>query len=272
MVLGKRARSTTMSTKRRYTGASSYQRYTPYAGTSRKGFYGRRYTKKGYNQQLREVKYVTAHTEALIDENGWQSGGAPSGLCINGTDVGADVKQRIGRRITMKTAQIRMTISSQNDGINEKYGGVLRVILYYDRNSNGAVSPASIPEVLDQTMMTITPTGVRNWINCGKNLANKDRFLFLLDKTYTIEQFYELRALVPPPILADEAHVTCRAMQKNFYIPLKNLNTSYNGTGNTLGNINEGSLILMLIWNKSAAGLDDSIHAQVATRVRYVDM
>lgn len=261
-----------MNTKRRYTGASSYQRYTPYAGTSRKGFYGRRYTKKGYNQQLKEVKYVTTAQEAFIDENGWQSGGAPSGLCINRTEVGADVKQRIGRRITMKTAQIRMTISTQNNGMNEKFGGVLRVILYYDRNSNGAVDPASIPEVLDLNMVTRTPTGVKNWINCGKNLANKDRFLFLLDKTYTIEQFYETLALVPPPLLSDQPHVACRAMQKNFYIPLKNLNTSYNGTAAAMSNINEGALILMLLWNKSAAGIDDSIQAQVATRVRYIDM
>ena len=156
--------------------------------------------------------------------------------------------------------------------MNEKFGGVLRVILYYDRNSNGAVDPASIPEVLDQNMRTRTPTGVLNWINCGKNLANKDRFLFLLDKTYTIEQFYETLALVPPPLLSDQPHVACRAMQKNFYIPLKNLNTSYNGIEAAMSNINEGALILMLIWNKSNAGIDDSIQAQVATRVRYVDM
>ena len=61
-------------------------------------------------------------------------------------------------------------------------------------------------------------------------------------------------------------------MQKNFYIPLKNLNTSYNGIEAAMSNINEGALILMLIWNKSNAGIDDSIQAQVATRVRYVDM
>lgn len=262
-----------MSTKRRFTGASSYGRYTPYAGTPRKGYYGRRYAgKKGFNQQLREMKHVITHQEALIDENGWQSGGAPSGLCINGTKTGPDVTERIGRRITMKTAQIRMTISSNNYGMNEKFGGIFRVILYYDRNTNGAVSPASIPELLDQDMRTHTPTGVLNWINCGKNLANKDRFLFLLDKTYTIEQMYEQAAAIPPPILVDVPHITTRPLQKNFYIPLKNLNTGYNSIGAGLNNINEGSLILLLLFNKSAAGIDDSIHAQVSTRVRYIDL
>ena len=262
-----------MNTKRRFTGASSYQRYTPYAGSARKGFYGRRYgAKKCYNQQLREVKYVTSSQEALIDNNGWQSGAPPQGLCINGTTVGADIKQRIGRRITMKTAQIRMTIGGQNYAINEKYGGVFRIILYYDRNSNGAVTPAPVMDVLDVSMQTNTPTGANSYMNCGKNLANKDRFLFLLDKTYTTEQMYETLSAIPPPLFVDTAHITTRVMQKNFYVPLKNLNVSYNGTGNTLGNINEGALILMLLYNKSSSGVDDSIHAQVATRVRYVDM
>lgn len=260
-----------MSVKRRFTGASSYGRYTPYKAPARKGYYGRRY--KGFNQQLREVKFQTARYMLPVDDFGWVGGPTTqkTGLLINGTDVGADIKQRIGRRITMKSLQLRMTISGTNNPINEYTSSVVRILVIYDRQSNAATGSPNFNDIFDQSMITTTATSVSHYVNCGKNMANKDRFLFLLDKTYTVEQIYGIVSGLPP-IPADSNHVTTKVIQKNFYINLKNLNVSYNGIGNTLANINEGALYVTALCNKSNTGFSDAVWVEFASRVRYVDV
>lgn len=259
-----------MSVKRRFTGASSYGRYTPYKAPARKGYYGRRY--KGFNQQLREVKYHTVKCSLPVDDYGWVGGlnTAKSGQLVNGTNVGADVKQRIGRRITMKSLQLRMTISGTNNPINEYTSSVVRILVIYDRNPNGVTATPSLNDIFDVAMITTTGTSVTHYINCGKNMSNKDRFLFLLDKTYTVEQVYGIVSGLPP-IPADSNHLTTKVIQKNFYINLKNLNVSYNGIGDTLSNINEGALYVTAVANKSSSGFSDQVYVEFASRVRFVD-
>lgn len=260
-----------MSVKRRFTGASSYGRYTPYKAPARKGYYGRRY--KGFNQQLREVKFQTSKRMLPVDDYGWI--GVPntekSGILVNGTDVGADVKQRIGRRITMKSLQLRMTISGTNNPINEYTSSVVRILVIYDRNPNGVTGTPSLNDIFDQSMITTTATGVTHYINCGKNMANKDRFLFLLDKTYPVEQVYGIVSGLPPTP-ADSNHLTTKVIQKNFYINLKNLNVSYNGIGSTLSNITEGALYVTACANKSSSGFSDQVFVEFASRVRFIDV
>lgn len=271
MVLGKRAATGKMtSAKRTYSGAN---RYTPYR-LPRRGFYGRRgYYKKGYNQQLKEIKYQTVRTSLEIDATGFLGGVSPAtGILLNGTTVGADVKQRVGRRITMKSVQLRMTLTSTNFPINEYYSTSARVMLIYDRNPNGVVGPPTFNDYLDIAMNTTSPTGVPHYINAGKNLDNKDRFIFLLDKVYTVQQNYGMVPVLPPITPADSNHLTMPQVNKQFYINLKNLNVGYNGTGGTLSNISEGALYLVAFTNKSSAGFSDNIHIECGTRVRYTDM
>lgn len=274
MVLGKRQMTgKTTSAKRAYTGANSY---SPYPRLPRKGYYGRRsYWKKGYNQQLKEVKYQTTRHNYNVDYSGFIGAGGgvqATGILLNGTDVGADIKQRIGRRITMKTLQLRVTLKSANQPINEYGSSTCRILVVYDRAPNGVINSPVFADILEPSMQTTTPTGVTHYINAGKNMINKDRFMFLLDKTYSVQQVYGIPSLVPPFPPSDSSHTTTYEVQKNFYINLKNLNVAYNGISSSLNNINEGALFFVAMTNKSGAGNADYVYCEFASRVRFVDM
>ena len=263
-----------MSAKRRYTGASSTA-YTPYRG-ARKGYYGRRggYYKKGYNQQRGEVKYQTTRFNYQVDYSGFIGAGGGSqqtGILLNGTDVGADIKQRIGRRITMKTLQLRVTLTGGQLPINEYSSSIVRILVIYDRATNGAIASPVFADYFDPAMQTSTQTGVTNFINAGKNMANKDRFLFLLDRTYSIQHNYGTPSVVPPFPPTDSDHITAPSVHKDFYINLKNLNVAYNNISATLNNINEGALYFVAMTNKSGAGNPDYCYVEFATRVRFTD-
>lgn len=274
MVLGKRAASSTMmSGKRAYTGANRYTRTAP----ARRGFYGRRYGRapyrKGYNQQMREIKYQTTRMNMEIDNTGFLGmGGIATGIPVNLVDVGADVKQRIGRRITMKTLQLNCIVTGQNVSINEKMSSLVRIMAIYDRQSNGATNAPALTDYLDVAMQSTSATGVTHLINAGKNLANKDRFIFLLDKTYNIQQMFGLPGLPPTFTPIDSGQLTTPQLCKKFYINLKNLNSTYNGVAAALSNLNEGAIYIVAFTDKTSSGISDATWMSFTTRVRYVDL
>ena len=100
-----------MSSKRSYAGPSSSgaRTYTPYRG-ARKGFYGRRYM-RGFNRNFRELKYQTLVYNTNIDRDGFYQLATPTGICANGIQVGADVKQRIGLKIALKNLQLFVKVN-----------------------------------------------------------------------------------------------------------------------------------------------------------------
>ncbi len=84
--------------------------------------------------------------------------------------------QRIGRKCTIRNIGWRFNISlvSQVDEADPPKGDVVRILLYLDKQANGAAATSTqILESADYQSFN--------------NLANKSRFRTLMDRTYTID-------------------------------------------------------------------------------------
>jgi len=139
-----------------------------------------------------------------------------SSFLLNGIGVGAQVYNRLGRQILMKSLLLNVAITQQNGAVN---GQTCRYMIVYDRQANTGAQVNS--QILDNS------TGVP-WTQKVKNLDNAQRFLILRDKTFIVK-----------PNLEGEGQY-----QINDYIKL-NLPVQFNA-GNTgaIGDIQTGSLYL----------------------------
>jgi len=79
---------------------------------------------------------------------------------------GGDANQRVGRKITVKSCQIRLLVDLPTTATS---GGVLRTVLVYDKQPNGAL--ASVTDILE----TDNAVGLIN-------LDNRQRFDVLMDE------------------------------------------------------------------------------------------
>nr|QXP07743.1 MAG: putative capsid protein [Arizlama virus] len=106
---------------------------------------------------------VAAATYAMI------SGGGVVTL-INGVAEGSDFNERVGRRLTMGSIQIRGMITPVDNTVIDQ---VVRYMIVYDKQSNGAA-----PTIVD-ILTDNTPYGF-------KNLNNRARFIILKDEMFTL--------------------------------------------------------------------------------------
>lgn len=120
-----------------------------------------------------------------------------AGVCLNSLLIGAGLNQRVGRKITMRSIKIDMcfmspgTLSPDSEyGVaNTRAGSTqlcpVRVLLVYDRQTNGAVVNS------DDVLAPLGTSGVQGGGNAvgvcsSNNLNNRSRFLTLFDKTYLL--------------------------------------------------------------------------------------
>lgn len=159
-----------------------------------------------------ELKFtdVTAATATAVAALTFTTPGASfllNGLVPNSTATG-----RIGRRIMMKSIYIRLvwSLAATTTG-----GSPLRMIVVYDKQSNGA-APAVTDVLL--TDSAISPN----------NISNRDRFVVLCDK------------LVDPVAVGSQFQVADVVYKK------LNLPVQYNaGTAGTIADITSGAVYIM---------------------------
>jgi len=144
--------------------------------------------------------------------------------CVNG----AELYQRVGRKIYMKSLHIRGYIKSIATGIQDQ----LRIIVYYDSQANGAAPTIG---ALLQDSNAAAGTSAQSEIN----LVNRQRFSILRD----------FHVLVPAQtftagVLTNTAYPdTTGKLDIDMFIKLKGLETIYNGTnGGTVADITSGAL------------------------------
>ena len=172
---------------------------------------------------------------------------------LNGCVPGSQNYNRIGRKIFMRSLQIRgaVNLTDTTAGTNV----VFRMVIVYDKQSNGS-APTWANIMTSQNIAGTTASDCFAMVN----LDNRDRFVILRDKMFipgaidnTATQTY---AMGPGTIVLNE------------YIPLK-LETIYNaGTAGTIGDITSGSLYCFWIANANNAL---GVTANVAFRVRFED-
>lgn len=228
-----------MSTKRKRKGSS--------AGRSAKRF------RKGFDRTAGQYKGGSAGELKWIDVDLADSTLAAGGVFLptNGDlpliAAGTGESQRVGRKVWIKKILMKYSLilaATAGATINPAQDRV-RVILYHDKQCNGAIPAAAI------ILQTVTVNGFRNMENIG-------RFNILYDKIHVMNCV----AAAGDGAANDSAPM---ARQGKFY---KNCNIpiEYSGTAGTIGEIRSNNLCLLVVANNAEA---TAIEATI--RLRYLD-
>ncbi len=108
-----------------------------------------------------------------IDDATIAIGGTIVALSVNLIGQGVEENKRVGRKCTIRSINWRYQISMAAAGNASNTNDIIRVIVYLDKQCNGA---------------TATVTGIleADDFQSFNNLANKNRFVILMDKTHKI--------------------------------------------------------------------------------------
>lgn len=170
---------------------------------------------------------------------------------LNGTQRGADINQRNGRKIRVKKIFIRgrVTLENQTFAAADTPLGQARVMVVVDWQQNGGSLPA-ISDILD----TVDPTS-------QLKLANRDRFKVLSDKTF---EFDGMRA-------ATGVLGINRAVAKYKWHKRTNIDVTYDDSNNgDHTDIVTGAIYLVTLGSWTA-GTNTDCSARLSTRVRFED-
>lgn len=199
---------------------------TPSPKKSPKKFMLKDYPMRSSGTEKKAVDTTISSTFALT--NGF-------GL-LNGISLGSDINNRVGRKILIKKVQLSGYIEVAglaNDG------NLCRLKLIYDKQTNKAIPLATDILNADDAISF-------------NNLANRERFLTLWEKSYILGVS-----------TTDNSTIAVKES-----IPV-NLETIFNsGNAGTVADIQTGSLYLIYATIGTAANLPG---INVNTRVRYLD-
>lgn len=154
---------------------------------------------------------------------------------LNGLAQGTGTNERVGRKTTLKSVQLRYTHIPTSGGPDSQ----VRIAIIYDKQPNGALPAAS--DIFNQANF-----------NSHLNLANSDRFVVIMDEISESSQ----SSLIG---ISGQRYVKC------------NLETIYGGTTNGIASINSGSLMILAANNADPTiGAVSSLFFNV--RIRYTDV
>ncbi len=136
--------------------------------------------KKFYDIELSDAVIGAPGIQFAVNSG---AGPATDSETIHDIPQGTGESQRIGRKCTITNIYMRLNFewleSSSSASFNSATNSheIIRIIMYWDKQCNGAAIAAGA--LLEENIaMAVTPY---SW----RNLANKGRFNFLYDKTYS---------------------------------------------------------------------------------------
>ena len=171
---------------------------------------------------------------------------------LNAMTQGADVFQRIGKKTYMKSIHIRGLIF-QNSGATTQDTG--RILLIYDRQSNGALPP--LASILQDSNAAAGTTNLSEI-----SIPARARFQIIRDYQVALPIAVATGALLPAFIVNDPIKASFNV---NMFVKC-NLETMYNGTAGTVADIVSGSLFLVTV-----SGNSNQWGFSFSTRLRYYD-
>lgn len=178
-------------------------------------------------------------------------GAAGTFTLLNVPVNGAELYQRVGRKIYMKSLHIRgQVFPNGNGGID--FG---RLIVFYDSQPNAAASNIG---TLLQDSNAAAGTSVTSEIN----LNNRQRFKILRDMQFMLPNYASADT---PNILGYQDQIM-QTFNINEFIKLKGLETIFNGAnGGTIADITSGSLYICTYSNNANWSFN------FGSRLRYYD-
>jgi hypothetical protein len=171
--------------------------------------------------------------------------------------AGTGESNRIGRKILIKNISLQMQVNSSEGALatfTNQEDARYRIMVVLDKQVNG--SPiTSEADVLDITTIT-DPTVAYH------NLANKNRFVTLMDKKFNwVPQMFDN---------AGAPYYASKSRTFNFYKKFDNLPIEYSGTTGAITEIASNSIfVLVCEVSTSAARMTPAINYD--GRVRFVD-
>ncbi len=206
------------------------------------GFYGR------YSGTQPEKKFH----DIDIDDAVVAINGTIAQVSCNVIAEGNGESNRIGRRVTVKNINWRFQVTLPTTAVAADTSDVVRVILYLDKQCNGATAVAS-------TDAGILATDDFQSFN---NLANSKRFRILMDRTYDlVSKAGSGRGSTDTLSYADD--VISDTFFKKCNIPIEYDNSATDGTITTIRTNNIG---VLLLGRNGKAGFASKM------RLRYSDV
>lgn len=192
-----------------------------------------------YSRSQVEKKYVD------IAQATYACGTTGTVTTLNLTNEGTGVSQRIGRKICVKSVQVRGLLYPTDGTVSANN---VRICLIWDKQVNGVA--ATIPELFSAATS-----------NSYMNLDNRERFVVLMDKQFACGGF----ATAATQAFAQSP--TVHTINKYKKLPAGSF-TIYDGTGAGVADVNTGALYMVTIGDV----VDSDAHIfRAAMRVRYTD-
>lgn len=170
-----------------------------------------------------------------------------NGGTINVIQQGVTESQRVGRKCTIRNLHWRYNVrlTEQAADTSPPASDVVRVILYVDRQANGAA--ATTTDILEED----------NW-QSFRNLANSGRFSIMYDKTHTLNQ----TAMTINGADNFNTNEVFREAQfhKTCMVPIE-----YSGTTGALGEIRSNNFGVLLLSINGVCSFDSKL------RMRFSD-
>lgn len=158
--------------------------------------------------------------------------------CVNALPTSTSASGKIGRRILMKSLQIRAHF--EREDYNTATEKSIRLMVIYDRQANGTLP------IMNDILTATTMVAMRNMSNVG-------RFYCLMDELYSVTSGNG----------GNPAQTVTKFLK--FNLPVY-----YNGgTAGTIADIQTGSL-LVIYFSDYAAGVDD-VNCAMEVRLRFTD-
>lgn len=252
MPTGKRKRTGTTSRRnvRRRT-TSSFTKRAPVASRGFKGYLGRR--SQGERNWLDTSINVAPASTAV------------SSVLLNYPTPGTGPTGRVGRKICIKSVQIRLNIITGVvvSGVAPAAipGTTMRVLLVWDKQVNGAAAVPTAAELFN--VIGSLP------VTSPLNLDNRDRFAILMDKTFSSPNMVST--------LGFPSQTSGSTSGSIYFKKFKKLNheTIFNsGTAGTQADIVSGGLYLVMCSNAqgSVTNAIESVDFIGSARIRFEDM
>lgn len=162
---------------------------------------------------------------------------------LDGVATGTDYTDRIGRKIMLKSVQVRGVIGPQDQTVVDH---LARVMVVYDKQPTGA-APA-----LATILNAATATSFMN-------LSSRDRFVVIFDQ------------IVPVAVVSNVATQSLAGSPTTHLVnQYKSLNHEviFGTTGGTIAGIQSGALWLVTCGSQAATGGSNAV---LSCRVRFLD-
>jgi hypothetical protein len=181
--------------------------------------------------------------------------------------MGSGFWNRIGQRVSLKSIQMQMQFQWTGSGPSSTNSIGYRIILFYDAQSNKAM-PAVSDLLLSTLYNSTTATNSQSMIN----LNNRDRFLIIKDWRFSILAWPTVASQATASNYASNYLSTQNHLptMKKWYIKLNGLETIYNNSTGGIGDINTGTLALMILSDYSGAN-GNPIALSLTSRLRFYD-